>query len=226
MGGSEAVRSFAQAAACAAASGDLQSAISHRRQALTHARTAFGEESPEFAAALHELGLSYYDASDADCATEWLLQGLFRAKRLGSQGQHLTAELHLALGNTHYANGNLDEAVMCFEDSRDAVEAGFRRESPHMAPVLLNQALVQLARRDNQAALGLLTRAHRLATSVLGVDGLDVACICHNTGVAHDRMDNFAEAAAWYRKALEIRERVLGKEDPHTGATYSNLAQA
>jgi len=94
------------------------------------------------------------------------------------------AELELGLGNTHYAQGEFEEAEEWYTASSATVgRTAFNRlTETQMVPVLLNRALVQLAKREHGAALILLTRAHRLAQCVLGADKLDVACILHNTG--------------------------------------------
>jgi len=96
---------------------------------------------------------------------------------------------------------------------------------PHMVPILLNRGLVYLAKKEHNHALESLMRAHRLAESVLGVNRLDVACVSHNLGVVHDRLNNVNEAQEFYAKALTIREKVLGKDDPNTMATYHNLSE-
>ena len=50
------------------------------------------------------------------------------------------------------------------------------------------------------------------------------ADVYHNLGYALYGQAFYQEALEYYEKALEIREKVLGKEHPDTAATYNNIA--
>jgi len=51
-----------------------------------------------------------------------------------------------------------------------------------------------------------------------------LACLCYNIGFGLHEKGEYAKALEWYNKALEIREKVLGKEHQHTALTYNNIA--
>jgi tetratricopeptide (TPR) repeat protein len=48
--------------------------------------------------------------------------------------------------------------------------------------------------------------------------------VFHEAGRGLNKKGEYAEALEWYDKALAIREKVLGLEDPSTATTYSNIA--
>jgi len=223
--------SLAEQASTESAAGELHTALELRQQVLCHAQTLYGEGSTQVVEAIHELGLAHYDNEDYESAVEWLEQGLARIPRCRAPPGHsdgpplLHGELMLGLGNACYAQGKFAEAKTYFDRCAAQIELECPKGSPLLVPVLFNVGLVLLGEDSPSQALELFTRALRLAECILGGDRLDVACICHNLGVAHDRLGDLAQAVHNYSKAMAIREKVLGKLHCTTAASYSNLSQ-
>ena len=63
------------------------------------------------------------------------------------------------------------------------------------------------------------------ATTLLsGIVKLHLRLISHGPQKNYDDQGNYEAALEYYGKALEIYEKVLGKEHPDTAMTYNNLA--
>ncbi|MDR2018943.1 MAG: toll/interleukin-1 receptor domain-containing protein [Syntrophobacterales bacterium] len=50
------------------------------------------------------------------------------------------------------------------------------------------------------------------------------ALLYHQLGIGSDKLAQYGQALTWYKKALAICEKVLGKEHPGTATTYNNIA--
>ena len=59
---------------------------------------------------------------------------------------------------------------------------------------------------------------------MLGPDHPDTALSLNNLAVLYDSQGKLTEAEPLYRRALEIRERVLGPDHPDTALSLNNLA--
>ena len=52
----------------------------------------------------------------------------------------------------------------------------------------------------------------------------EIAGLYHFLGYGFNEFADYIQALKWYRKALAIREEILGKEHPSTATTYNNIA--
>ncbi|MCL2841983.1 MAG: tetratricopeptide repeat protein [Oscillospiraceae bacterium] len=51
-----------------------------------------------------------------------------------------------------------------------------------------------------------------------------IAYLLHNIARLHEYQGDYPTALEWYHKALDIREKVLDTEHPHTATSYNNIA--
>ncbi len=58
----------------------------------------------------------------------------------------------------------------------------------------------------------------------IDIESENYARLLHNTAIIYYAQGAYRKAFKCYQKALEIREKVLGKEHPDTAATYNNIA--
>src|SRR5215471_1272853 len=63
-----------------------------------------------------------------------------------------------------------------------------------------------------------------LVTSAFGPDDPETATALNNLSVTYGLLARYMEAEPLFRRAIEIDERVLGKDHPDVGALYNNLA--
>ncbi len=53
--------------------------------------------------------------------------------------------------------------------------------------------------------------------------GLDAAQLANNIGLVHETRGDFDQSEIWHRRALVLRESLLGADHPETGHSYANL---
>ncbi|MBC8131500.1 MAG: serine/threonine protein kinase [Deltaproteobacteria bacterium] len=113
------------------------------------------------------------------------------------------------------AENNFDEAIWIAQAARyDEIVAAASIDQIHVAGAV--QEDLPKARRWFRQAEAVLAR----------MDGHELlkAWMQHNFGVALESHGDLEEAAARYRTALQIKERVLGGSHPDVGLTLTNLA--
>ncbi|MFV8755462.1 tetratricopeptide repeat protein [Nannocystaceae bacterium ST9] len=54
-------------------------------------------------------------------------------------------------------------------------------------------------------------------------ESLDAAQLANNTALVYEQRGDYEATETWHRRALELRERLLGPEHPETGHSYANL---
>jgi len=85
------------------------------------------------------------------------------------------------------------------------------------------QAKTALQEGRHEDARRLFGRALELAESA-GEPGPQLVAALNNMGLFHQSRGEIGEALPYYRRALEIRETLLGPDNPELAADYDNMA--
>ncbi|MCL2053556.1 MAG: tetratricopeptide repeat protein [Oscillospiraceae bacterium] len=72
--------------------------------------------------------------------------------------------------------------------------------------------------------LPILPFGEKVAKHFGGIEDENIADLIHNTGYIYKYLGEYDRALEFYGKALEIQEKILGKEHPDTATTYNNMA--
>ncbi|MDR0736396.1 MAG: tetratricopeptide repeat protein, partial [Zoogloeaceae bacterium] len=91
------------------------------------------------------------------------------------------------------------------------------------ADILVSKGVMHARMAQYPEADDDFTRAEKIYET-LPAGERDYAVIYHNRGFVFDEQGDYNEALEWYRKALDIKEKVLGKDHPDTATTYNNIA--
>lgn len=141
--------------------------------------------------------------------------------RTGLQDQPLTrARLLDAIGQTYYRLGLYRKARTLLEEAL-AIRRVRLGPSPDTASTLRNLAVVYQAL--NEEAEPLFLEAREILERTLG-DHPDLAATLNNFGTFCASQGRLDEAEAMLRKALRIRETVLGPDHPDVAVTLNNVA--
>ncbi len=141
----EEARSMMHLAALTRMLGDSERALEFAEEAYPLLRQAALDEG--VADCLLELGNIHLSRGALDQAEERLLGALERYQRLGNRFG--IAQIHNSLADIQRRRGRLEDADRQYEKAQRMLE---RLESPDRVVPLLNRALVQLHRRDHDAA--------------------------------------------------------------------------
>ena len=200
--------------------GDIESAIAHYNQALTHWQTPLQQSSPESILArqfyrgrtLNNLGIAYYTLGELDQAKTFYQQALTLAKAVNnrvSEGRILTNLALLA-----QQTGRAQEAEQRYQEALEIItDAGDR------ASLFNNLGSFYEAQGQYDNAQNSYRQARSLAESAQDPSQLGKAW--DGLGGLHYLQANYGKALSAYEMALEI-QRSVGN-DATTAATLTNL---
>ena len=199
----------------------LQDALAIRRRTL-------GDQHPEVAESLDDLGSLQYEIGNLGEAERLLRDALaLRRRTLGDE--HLdtaNTENHLAMAlrrkETPEANAEVEQLYRsALAARRKALGADDRAiaESLNDLGLLFSQN-----KRDYAAAEPLFREALEINRRVFGNDHLEVSITLNNLALLLRDTGRYTEAESRLREALVIDRHVLGEEHPAVGVVFNNLA--
>ncbi len=211
--------------------GEGERAIEQLRLALQYAKTAFGDTEEHTLAALDGLaGALRSLGEDTDLAEAASLRETVLQQRSASLGDTHPRTI-VAMNNlaTVYMDAGKDErAAELYKqalsligrhpdsDPRDATPTRF-----NLASILWDRGRLDEAEREVRAVI------ESLAAEVDDFEGVNVELLnAQNTlaGILHDQQQH-DEAASLYRSVLAERQRLLGRDHPHTLSTHRRLTR-
>ena len=142
------------------------------------------------------------------------------------------ADKNIRMAKSHYEHRNYPEALKHYEEAYknqekalEAAHAGGGRgdvQKKALADILVSKGVMRIEMGRYDTANKDFTEAESIYGQ-LSAGERDYAVIYHNRGLVFDKQGEHEKAQEWYRKALGIMEKVLGKEDPSTAMIYNNI---
>jgi serine/threonine-protein kinase len=194
--------------------GDTAAARPLYERALVIFQRAHGEEHRAVAHTLNNLALVYEQERDFDKARA-LHQRALRIRRKILAADHPdVAESLNNLGNVLRLSGDLGAARTAFEDALAIRRAALGPDHPYVAATLHNLGVTVAAQGDGGAARPLLERSLAIFERAPGGESYQ-ACfpLAGLAGLDH-RAGELARAEQRFRRALELAEGGLGRENP------------
>lgn len=154
-------------------------------------------------------------------------EGLELARHLEKQAeiseyQPLQAEVGIQLGKILAGSGD-------YESAEAALYEALRASRASKAGVVGAYAITELVwvigyrQAKHKEALALGRAGEVLFAVIRGTSDRQWARLLNNMGVVLDEEGAYDEALNYYRKALQVEEKVLGNEHPQYGATLNNI---
>ncbi|MBO7651432.1 MAG: CHAT domain-containing protein, partial [Bacteroidales bacterium] len=170
-----------------------------------------GEEHPDYAQSLNNIGIVYGDMGDYQNALKYHLQALeIRKKVLGEEHPDYAQSLN-NIGNVY---GNMDDNQNALKYHLQALEIGKKilgEEHPDYAQSLNNIGVVYDNIGDYQNALKYHSQAMNIWKKVLGEKHPDYAKSLNNIGLVYYNMGDFQNAIETNKKSTDIYKNNLIK---------------
>ena len=204
--------------------GKYGEAVPLAEQYVAAAKERYGENAPQFAAALAQLGGLFRDTNRLSDA-EPLLRSVLAIdeKSLGSDHPNVATDLNelaLLLQNTN----RLSEAESLMRRALAIYENRFGPDHVNVATALNNLALLLKDTNRLSEAEPLYRRALAIDEKSLGPDHPKVATDLNNFAGLLKATNRLSEAEPLYRRALAINEKSLGPDHPDVAKDLNNLA--
>ena len=165
------------------------------------------------------------------------------AKRTAILSEHfhgktrLTAEAYQTIGISCDNQSKYDEALEMYQKAIEIYTNQYGEHHPYIADVNVNIALIYGKQDKHAEALELYHKDLEICERLqkhfehFGDDDVQlrlyqrqIAQLCGNIAIANHIKGEYSKALEWHLKALEINEKILGKEHPGTAKIYNGIA--
>ncbi len=202
---------------------NLKQTIDYLTQALDIQKKVLGEEHPDVAASLSNLGIAYKKQGDVPQALDYYTQSLaIQKKALGEEHPDVAVSLN-NLGSAYAERGDVPQALDYYTQSLTIQKKVLREEHPDVALTLNNLGSVHKKQGDLPQALDYYTRSLAIRKKVLGKEHPDVAVSLSNLGSVYKKQGDLPQALDYYTRSLAIRKKVFGEGHPDVALSLSNL---
>ncbi len=205
------------------AQGDLKRALRLYEQSLEIRRCTLGEDHPDTAMSLDELGGTYNELGDSKQALALHQRALEIRERILGHEHPDTAIGFSHLGITYSTLGDWKQALLPYQRALEIRERVLGHEHPLTAASLNNLGTVYGELGDLEQALLLHQQDLEISERVLGQDHPATAASLNNLGSIYRKLGDSKQALVLDQQAFEISERVLGHDHPVTAKFLNNL---
>jgi serine/threonine protein kinase/tetratricopeptide (TPR) repeat protein len=194
-------------------------------QALTSARTAYGEEHVRVAQALHDLGVVFVEKGDYAAAIRSMEQALnMRRKLLGAE--HADVAVTLAeLGRAYQDEGFNQRAEPLQSEALRIRRKVLGEEHGETAVSLSDLASVLRLNGDLAGADALLRQCLEVNRKTRGEDHPNTAMTYHDLALIAAARGDLAAAESLLRQALATQRKTLGDTHPVVATTLNSLSR-
>ncbi len=181
-----------------------------------------GGDSEEFVSLLHELAVQRHALGEVGEAETLYQRSVDVAQLLGGARSALLVPGLRGLAALAAGKGSIDKALSFNLQALRIQEASNDPRSERARTLAEIGLLSQLQGQDHFAE-----HFYREVLEIddgEGLEGTEIATIAGNLGAMCARQDRYLEAEPFYRRAVEVRERLLGPEDPSLASVLFDLA--
>jgi eukaryotic-like serine/threonine-protein kinase len=154
----------------------------------------------------------------------WLDLGEASARRIGLD-RIIVGRIHMARGLVAALSGNYATAIASHEQSFQAAERQYGKEN---AGLFADEVLFATTLTKGLAyarAVQHFEHARVLREKLVGPDHPDIALVLSNSGICYRNLGDTKRAHAVLERALAIREKLYGKQNPLIVPTLVNFAE-
>jgi tetratricopeptide (TPR) repeat protein len=203
--------------------GEIKQALEPARQALAIRKKVLGEQHPDTALSLNNLGTLLRAQGDYVAARPYYEQALaIRRKVLGEQHADTAHSLN-SLGVLIQDQGDYAAARPYYEQALAVRKKLLGEQHPDTARSLNSLGFLLSAQGDYAAARPYYEQALAIRKKVLGEQNRDTATSLSNLGVLLQEQGDYAAARPYFEQAVAIYKSVLGEQHPDTAHSLNNL---
>lgn len=202
---------------------DYASAHAYLERSVRIAKVVFGENHPNVATSIVNLGNVYRGTGNLTAARMCYELALeIDEATFGPNHPEVATDVN-NLGGVYKLMGELHAARESYQRALEIDQASLAPDHPNIARDVNNLGGIESALGEFSAAEHSFKQALAIAESVLGSDHPDVATIMNNLGMVLQSQTNFSGAKEYLTKALSIFRKSLGDDHPNTLTAQENL---
>jgi tetratricopeptide (TPR) repeat protein len=202
---------------------DNENAIKNFEISLLIYKKALGDEHPDYADGLNNLGLLYYDMGDYKAAEPYYKQALEIYRQVLGEAHPDYASSLNNLGSLYYDMGDYKAAEPYYKQALEIYRQALGEAHPDYASSLIFLGLLYYDMGNYKAAETYYKQALEINKKALGEAHPDYATSLNNLGILYNKMGDYKAAEQYYKQALEIYNKALGEEHPSYAMSLNNL---
>ena len=199
---------------------NYEKALEYYEKALVLEEKTFGENHPDMAGYLNNIGTVFYHQGDFEKALEYFNNALSISEVLPED----RGTIYNNIGSIYYSKYNdfekgleyLNKGLFIKENTLGATHPDVADSYNIIGSFFYDQ-------HDFDKALEYLFKALSIREAVLGENHPDVANSCNNIAATYRAQYNFEKAWLYYQKALNITENTTGKHSLDIASYYGNI---
>lgn len=208
--------------------GQLDEALEAARELLTiHVRLHAGEDHPDVATSLSNLGVLLLSMGDPEAASPCFRDALDMERRLHGDQDHPDVAMSLSnLGASFAVMGQFEQAIPPLRASLEMRRRLYPDQAhPGLATSFNNLGYLLKSIGEYEEALSCYREALEMQRQLLdGQDHFNLASTLNNIGVLLKETGKWNESLQYYREALEMTSRLCdGQDHPDLAGSLSNM---
>ncbi|MEM3986944.1 MAG: tetratricopeptide repeat protein, partial [Candidatus Methanomethylicia archaeon] len=198
-------------------------AIDSFEKSLEILKKHFGDEHPDVADVLNNLGNVYNDQGKYADAEKMYKQALEIYKKYFGNFHPNVATVLINLGNVYYKQGKYFSAEKMYKQALSIRKKHYGDVHPIVADLLINLGDIYYTQGKYSAAENVYKQALEIYKKYYGDEHLDVATVLINLGLVYKEQGKYNDAENMLEQALEILREKYDDEHPTVADLLNNL---
>ena len=210
------------------AQGNMHEARETWETALDVRRSQCGNDHPDTAQIFQKLGRMYYENGDLNAADE-CFRNVYRIYSQSDAGpSERLINILVDLGNLESWRGENNSALSHYRQAYGMCCSLYGARSKSAASALNRLGIGFRKNGEPSAAEEAYCQALSIYEEIYGKDAqnLSVAAVLHNLGVLYENKSDYAGAKVYYKRALDIRQALLGDHHKATATSWGHYGLA
>lgn len=202
--------------------GDYENAIKHIITGISISENIPESNKTNLATAYSNLGVIYSNINEFSKSQEMFDKALTLASTYDIK-DHVLANAYNGIGTMLASKGNLAQALVYFEKSKDIAERIFGSIHPDYLQTINNIGYIQTAQGNDAEALDYFTEGLDIAKQIYPHSHPTIATIMSNISTIYGKQGNSVKSLEIRQEALELQKEVLPENHPDIAQTYQNI---
>ena len=203
--------------------GDYSAAEQYYLESLRIYKEVLGENHPDYAMSLNNLGLLYSKQGNYSAAEQYYLESLRIYKEVIGENHPDYASCLSNLGLLYRTQGNYSVSEQYYLESLRICKEVLGENHPDYANCLHNLGALYKTQGNYSAAEQCCLETLRIYKEVLGENHPYYATCLNNLGCLYDDQGNYSAAEQYFLESLRINKEVFGANHPYYATCLNNL---
>lgn len=181
------------------------------------------EKTLEFVKASNNIGIIYNIKGQKRTALEYYKKSLDVAKKIELiKTPKYMANLYNNIANIYNTPTSSDKALNYYNKSLNIFNNDTKDNNIEISAIYNNLAIVYLNKKKYNEALTYSLKSLKIKKQ-RKKEYIDIANTYNNIGIVNFYQKNFSKSISSYKKAVELREKILGKDNNNLASSYYNI---